>query len=385
MLEDIRPQPDQTKAEQDPRNESVIHALHAVTARRQQQTQELSQAEIEQSIANIRNRFQASLKQADQPKSSLRLISNTTSGFAPRARRRTSIARYIAIAAVIVLLIASSLVVSNMFLAEKKQTAGHDQVTPQATATQALPPKERAQALVQQLDKEVTTWGTVHPYKNPYDQKTYQLDYSYQQLVKRLQALEQIAKTDKDYTYIADKAQQGLEFHNSFEQAAQGNNAPHVTELKLLSTLKLNGKTVIVFSLANQTARVYTNGVVVRSFPIASSFTKLPTIPGNFQVDMKFDQRGLSSDALPSGQGQIQSSYELDYGTIKQALPFFATYRGFIYCNPQRTVFGPDSQLPHAENGKPADGSITAGIEVPQNDAQWLFEHSQKGSEIVVY
>ncbi|GHO61097.1 hypothetical protein KSB_95720 [Ktedonobacter robiniae] len=102
------------------------------------------------------------------------------------------------------------------------------------------------------------------------------------------------------------------------EQTAQSKpslNQPTASELHQLSSLKLNNKTVIVVSLAMQSARVYTNGSLVRSFHIASSFTRLPTMPGHFQVDYTFEQGTLASDALPPGQGHIEVSYELFYRT----------------------------------------------------------------------
>ncbi|GHO77438.1 hypothetical protein KSD_52090 [Ktedonobacter sp. SOSP1-85] len=383
-------QPDQTESEQDPRNEAVILALHESVAWRERQTQELSDAEIERSIASVRSRFQARLAQREQPH--LRLVPNSSralSDYTPQPRRRIKLTRYIAIAAVIVLLIGSSLAISNMFqtgrssISSTQQTTATPWPTPTLTAAPIQSPREQAQALVQQLDKETRMWGQAHPYLNPTDGKTYQLDYSYQALVTRLQALEKIAKSDADYTYIATLTQQELELHHAFEQTAQSKpslNQPTASELHLLSSLKLNNKTVIVVSLAMQSARVYTNGSLARSFHIASSFTRLPTMPGHFQVDYTFEQGTLASDALPPGQGHIEVSYELFYKTIKQAEHPGAYYRSFIYCNPQRSVFGPNAQLPHIEGAHTADGSITSGIEAPGRTHNGSITLCKKGA-----
>lgn len=385
-------QPDRTEAEQDPRNEAVILALHESVAWRERQTQELSDTEIERSIASVRSRFQTRLAQREQPY--LRLVPRTLSDYTPQPRRRIKLTRYIAIAAAIFLLIGSSLAISNMFQMGRSRISSTQQATvtpwptPTLMATPEQSPREQTQALVQQLDKETRMWGQAHPYLNPTDGKTYQLDYSYQALVIRLQALEKIAKSDADYTYIATLAQQELELHHAFEQATQGKpslNQPTASELHLLSILKLNNKTVIVVSLAMQSARVYTNGSLIRSFYIASSFTRLPTMPGHFQVDYTFERDSLGSDAFPPGQGHIEASYELFYKTIKQAEHPGAYYRSFIYCNPQRTVFGPNAQLPHIEGTHAVDGSITSGIEAPREDALWLYNSLQKGSEIIIY
>lgn len=243
-----------------------------------------------------------------------------------------------------------------------------------------------ARYLVQQFRQEVAAWAKAHPYYDRYDGRTYALNSGYMQagIGATLDRDLASAETSVDFEVMVDEAQNALfnlrMFESDYNDATPYNQA-HKTDLAMLNHYKLQDKMVLMVSLVEQVMRVYQNGKLLRSFYITTGRAERPSLPGVWgMLDRKSPIIFKSGD--PKG-----SPYWFPDTPIKYAMLYH--WGGFfVHDAPWRATFGPGTQFPHQDAGGNTsynfDGSHGC-INLSENDAAWVYQHTDWNTLTVIY
>ena len=243
-----------------------------------------------------------------------------------------------------------------------------------------------ARYLVQQFQQEVLSWAKAHPYHDAYDGHTYALNSGYMQvgIGATLNSDLASATTSVDYGVMVDEAQNALFNLHMFESDyhdATPYNLIHKTDLAMLNHYKLQGKMVLMVSLAEQVMRVYQNSKLLHSFYVTTGRSELPSLPGVWSVlDRKSPIIFKSADAK-------DSPYWFPDTPIKYAMLYhWGGY--FVHDAWWRASFGPGTQFPHHDaSGNTSynfDGSHGC-VNLSENDAAWVYQHTDWNTQIVIY
>jgi len=160
----------------------------------------------------------------------------------------------------------------------------------------------------------------------------------------------------------------------SFDQA-------HKTDLQALQQYGLLTRQVIVVSLANQAMRIYQNGTLVRSLQVTTGRPELPSLPGVWSVQDRLSPTTFTSSEPPG------SPYWYPPTPIHFAIEYhLGGY--FVHDSWWRADYGPGTQFPHIDSGGDqsfsGDGSHGC-INVPLDQADWIYNHTNWNTTIVVY
>jgi lipoprotein-anchoring transpeptidase ErfK/SrfK len=242
-----------------------------------------------------------------------------------------------------------------------------------------------ASALINKLNAEATAWGNAHLYHDSYDGNNYILDSGYTQagigywLNQDLNA----AASPSDYQSVVDE--ENNEFFNLQMMEADYKdptpyNQVHATDMQMLNHYNLQKGQVLVVSLVEQAMRVYQDGHLVRAFHVTTGRVELPSLPGVWSVvNRQSPTTFVSSD--PPG-----SPYYYPPTPINYAIEYHVDGY-FVHDAWWRNQFGPGTQFPHNDQTSP--GFSTNGshgcINMQEDDAAWVYAHTDWNTTIVVY
>lgn len=246
--------------------------------------------------------------------------------------------------------------------------------------------KGKAQALVKQFHQEVNAWAQEHPYYDSYDQHIYALDDGYMStgIGNTLDSDFAAAATPANYAAIVNEANNDL-FNLHMFEADYADHTPynvvHATDLNMLNHYNLQGKQVLMVSLAEQVMRVYQNGKLVQAFYVTTGRSELPSPPGVWSV---LDRK--SPATFVAGEPQ-SSPYWFPPTVIQYAILYH--YGGdFVHDAWWRQSFGPGTQFPHGDAGGNTaynfDGSHGC-INLSIINATWVYKNTNWDTVIVVY
>jgi hypothetical protein len=249
-------------------------------------------------------------------------------------------------------------------------------------------PKTRGQAtfLLKQFHQEVRRWGQAHTYHNPFNGVTYRLDYEYDQqgIGSDLDAAVSSAQALDDYQAAVELIQHAFFHLKAMEADATDKtpwNRPHASDLQLIEHYQLRTGQVLVISLLEQTARLYQDGKLVKSFQITTGQYVLPTPPGRWEVF-----RRESPTVFKSGEPEGSAFWYPDTH-INYAMEF---HEGgyFIHDSWWRADYGVGTNFPHYDSdgdqffaGNGSHGCVNL---VPA-DAAWLYTHTGYGLPVLIY
>ncbi|GHO44281.1 L,D-transpeptidase [Ktedonospora formicarum] len=369
---------DLTPEERDPRNQEIVDFLSQTYTSASHDEQPSAQR-----LLRMRQRLASTLEaEGNQTRPVMRTIQGGGGIYSGTNKRRTSRQRLtlLAIAAVLVLIVGSSVVVFQGM--SKRATNGNTANQSQATATQTIvvrSPKEQARFNIDKLKQEANTWGESHLYHNSGDGKSYKPDIAYleQGALKELEDQFKSAKTSKNYQKIANQAEEALLLLHAFEHEA-GDQTPynqaHKVDTDLLHHYQLNQGTVIVISTAQQSLRLYQDGKFSKGFQVTAGSTTLPLAIGKQNI-LARNQHIILKSPFP----QNDSHWFPD--VLVNNMIQFHVGGYMIFDAAWRDHFGPGSQYPQGSEAT----KHPSGVGMNPDDMQWLYEHTNSQTQVLVY
>jgi hypothetical protein len=242
-----------------------------------------------------------------------------------------------------------------------------------------------ANYLVNKLNNNANAWGNAHQFHDSFNGQNYILDsgYTFNGIGWWIQQDLSWAQTPADYQSIVDF--ENNEFFNlqMMEQNYSDKtpyNQPHATDLELINHYHLTGQ-VIVVSLTDEALRLYQNGKLVYSSYVTTGMPALPSLPGNWSVVARESPTVFKSSDPPGSQ------YWYPPTNINYAIGYHPDGY-FIHDAWWRVNFGPGTEFPHYDVG--GDESFAGVgshgcINMPENNAAWLYANTNWNTSIVVY
>lgn len=238
--------------------------------------------------------------------------------------------------------------------------------------------RDQAHQLLRQFHQEVKTWGQTHQYQDPFNDKSYELTYAYDQqgLGAVLDNLVAQAKSDAEYQQASDQIQQALTNLHALESNASDQtpwNQMHSSDSSLLHYYRLTSGTVVVVSLLEQSMRVYHNGQLINAFQVVTGRYEVPSLPGFWHIINRVSPTTLVSPYLPP----TPVHYALWYHS--------AGY--LIYDSSWRTVYGVGGNFPHNDPARDAraNNGSDGGINLSLTNMTWLYANVQMHIPVVIY
>lgn len=363
---------DLTLEERDPRNQEIVAFLERAYLPIPQDVQP-----SEQTLARMRRRLSSTIEaEVRGSKPMLRVIRGTGTRDSGIGERHSTKQRLtlLAIAAILVAVVGSSLAVFHS-MSMRGDMVARDH----ATATSSITPQEQALALVEQLKSEAKRWGEAYPYFNPGDHKSYMPNTSYLEqsvLIQELEARLMNARTDNDFSQIANRANEALFLLHAFEREAEDQtayNQPHQEDISLLDHFQLKQGNVIVISTAQQSLRFYQDGRLIKGFLVTAGSVNVPLAVGMQSILLREQNMSFVSPESQDNPNWYAPT------TVKYALQFHSG--GYmIFDAAWNKNFGPGSQFPQAGAEK-----HPSGVWMNLVDMQWLYEHTNMQTQVIVY
>jgi len=243
-----------------------------------------------------------------------------------------------------------------------------------------------ANAFINELNSQAYAWGNAHLYHDKFDGNKYILDsgYTMNGIGYWLQVELSWAYTPSDFQSVVNDENDEFFSLNMLEQDYSDKtpyNKPHQTDLELMQHYGVTGQQVIVVSMVEQALRLYQNGKLVRSFPVTTGRYELPSLPGHWTVLARQSPTVFKSTDPPGSEfwyPPTPINYAINY--------HWDGY--FIHDAWWRVNFGPGTQFPHYDVG--GDESFAGNgshgcINMPENDAAWLYANTSYNTQIIVY
>ena len=191
------------------------------------------------------------------------------------------------------------------------------------------------------------------------------------------------AQTSDDYQTIDDQVDillANLQALLKNMNDTTAHNQPHATDLQLMEQDNLMSGNVVVVSLTEQTLRAYTDGVMVKTFPIVTGRQEAPTPPGLWHVFLKGRNLTFKSSE-PVGSALWYPPTPINYGMEYHWGGFYlhdATWRQY---------FGPGANLPHNDqtSGIYSDDGSHGCINMTLSNTAWLYSFTAIGTPVLVY
>lgn len=248
-------------------------------------------------------------------------------------------------------------------------------------------PLVQAQAnfLMKQFDQQVANWGNTNQYQDPYDGKSYKLDYEYDQqgIGSDLDQLLQAAQTQDDYQAAISTIKDDFTNLKAMEADYKDKtpwNQPHATDLQLMRYYNLTSGQAIFTSMIDQSSRLYKDGKLVKAFLITSGMYARPALPGRWNIFVR-----LSPTVFKSGDSKNSPFWYPDT-PIQYAMQYHEG--GFFFHDSWwRANYGPGTNFPHQDasgNWRANDGSHGC-ISMSTADAAWLYANTGWGLPAVIY
>jgi lipoprotein-anchoring transpeptidase ErfK/SrfK len=255
---------------------------------------------------------------------------------------------------------------------------------PATPAPQSL--RSQVQGLLTQFHQEVTDWGQTHQFHDNYNNKSYPLDYEYDQqgIGGVLDHMVQQASSSADFQATLTLIQNELTNLHAMEANSTDQkpwNQVHNADTSLLNHYQFNSGVVVVVSLLEQNMRVYQHGQLLKAFQITTGRYELPTLPGSWQVLSSQTNVTLVS-ASPRGSPDWYPPMLVNY-----ALGFH-TGGYLIFDSWWRATYGPGTNFPHHDTGGNesfAGNGSQGGVNLPKSDMAWLYTVAQVNTPVVIY
>jgi L,D-transpeptidase catalytic domain len=176
------------------------------------------------------------------------------------------------------------------------------------------------------------------------------------------------ARTTTDYQYIDRELQMFIQNLTAMLKNLDDttpHNQVHQTDIDLMQYYGIMRGKVLVFSLREQTARIYQDGQLVRAFSVTTGAPDLPSAPGiNCTSGAQLNQLMVSPD--PPGSPDYYTPTLVKYGI------YYHNYGLEIHDAWWRDIFGPMTNLPHRDPAAFNRGSHGC-INIPKEVMPWLF------------
>lgn len=261
-----------------------------------------------------------------------------------------------------------------------------DTLDTQIAALQSPLVRSQARYLLKQFQQEVAAWAKAHPYHDSYDGRDYALDNGYldagqgKLLAKALTT----ARTDSDFSSLLQNVQNALFNFQQFERDAADTtpyNRVHASDISILNHYGYQHTQFLLVSLAEQAMRVYQQGKLVQAFLVTTGRQELPSIPGEWPVLLR-----QSPIIFQSGEPKDSPYWFPDTQIHYAMLYHLGGY--FVHDAWWRAAFGPGTQFPHYDpigtNAYNFDGSHGC-INLSENDAAWVYAHTDWNTLVVIY
>jgi lipoprotein-anchoring transpeptidase ErfK/SrfK len=157
-------------------------------------------------------------------------------------------------------------------------------------------------------------------------------------------------------------------------------NQHHKTDTDLMRKYGYMQGKVVVVSLYGQAMRVYTDGQLVKSFLVTTGTSAHPSLPGVWWVEQK-ESPAIFKSIIPEGQPGHYPDTPVKYAIL------YHTGGYNLHDSWWRNEYGPGTQFPHADssgNQSAYEGSHGC-INVPSDDARWLYGYVNVGTPVIVY
>lgn len=313
-------------------------------------------------------------------------VLNLPSPMHPAFRRYTTRHRWaigLAVAVVILNVFGWFLLTQSIHISSP---ASRRPATATTTPASLLQLKQEAYNRLVAFQQEVTSWGDIHYFHDTYNGKTYALDYEYghQGIGDDVDTTVQRAKTIADYQAAIKLIQDDMISLKAMEADANDKtpwNRVHATDIQLMQSYQLTRGRVIVVSLIEQSMRVYQNGKLIKAFLITSGRYESPSLPGLWSILARFSPTIFKSSE-PKG-----SAFWFPDTRINYAMEY---HQGGYFLNDSwwRTDYGVGTNFPHHDSGGDetfaGNGSL-GNIELAENNAAWLYGHTDVGASVLVY
>lgn len=296
---------------------------------------------------------------------------------------RRTLALSIAVAVVLANILGWSLLAHFMRVSSPTGQNGMPSVPIHITPTPTL--KEQANQLLHKFQQEVTRWGQAHQYQDPFNGKSYPLDYPYGQqgIGPDAQDAVQNARVPADYQTAIDLINNDYAHLKAMEVDYSDKtpwNKVHALDIQLLNRYHLTRGRVIVVSLIAQALRVYQDGKLVKAFLITSGSFESPTPPGLWQVIYR------ASPTILKATVPTRSPFWFPDTRVNYAMEFHSGY--FIHDSWWRTLYGPGTEFPHSTGSGTSpfsDNGSMGNIDMAENAAGWLYHNTSNGDRVVIY
>ncbi len=240
--------------------------------------------------------------------------------------------------------------------------------------------------LVKQFHQEVNSWGQAHKYHDSYNNTNYVLDAAYmsQGIGSDLDNALSAAVTPDDFQGVVDEAQNALFNLHMLEQDYNDKtpyNQVHATDMQMLSHYNLQNKQVLMVSLVEQAMRVYDNGKLVNSFQVTTGQNALPSVPGVWPTLARLSPTVFISPD-PPGSPYWYPNTPIHYAILYHAGGYF------VHDSWWRVNYGPGTQFPHYDTGGDESFAGTGShgcVNVQEQQAAWLYSHTDWNTTIVIY
>lgn len=271
----------------------------------------------------------------------------------------------------------------HMSITEYQDLASH--LDDDITQAQMMLLRIQAHKLLKQLDSEAQAWGNTHSYHDSYNGQSYPLDVSYLTggIESNLEDDLTNAANIQDLEQVIKQANNAL-FNLHIMEADDEDKTPydqvHATDLQLINHYQLTGQIIIV-SLAGQAMRLYQDGKLEQTFLITSGRAERPSLPGLWSI-----QERLSPTIFKSGDAPSSPYWYPDTPIHYAMLYHDGGY--FIHDSWWRNTYGPGTQFPHADSSGDQQfaGNGSHGcINLQENQAAWLYNHTSWNTAVVVY
>jgi hypothetical protein len=277
----------------------------------------------------------------------------------------------------------SSMAKSAMSIADYQSLASH--LDDDITQAQMTLLRIEAQKLLRQLHSEAEAWGNANLYSDSYNGRSYPLDVSYLTDGIESDLSDDItnATTIQDLKQVIEQANNAL-FNLSIMETDSKDQTSydqvHATDLQLIRHYKLSGQVIIV-SLAGQALRLYQDGKLIRAFLVTSGRPERPSLPGLWSIQARLSPTIFKSSD-PPGSPYWYPDTPIHYAMLYHEGGYF------IHDSWWRNDYGPGTQFPHADSS--GDQSFAGNgshgcINLQEEQAAWLYNHTGWGTAVVVY
>ena len=223
-------------------------------------------------------------------------------------------------------------------------------------------------------------------YYNPYDGQNYLLNAGYldQGGYSDLDAeLAQAGSVDDLRNMIIDtnNARFNLQLLESDYNDSTPYTQAHQTDIQALGHYQLQKGQVIVVSMVEQALRLYQDSHLVRAFQVTTGRYERPSVPGLWPQLSRESPTVFHSSDPPS------SPYWYPPTPIHYAI-LYHVGGYFIHDSWWRDNYGPGTQFPHADasgNQRFAGNGSHGCINLPEDEAAWLFNNTSWETRIIVY